>query len=98
VFPKNRVPFKDVVLNGRIIDWWSLVHLVTGVVMGAVINPFIAIALMVLYEPFEIYIIYPMMYQNFGIVFGNESWVNSMSDIVIDVIGVCIGYYFFFGL
>lgn len=56
-------------------------------------NPLLAITLMVLYEPFEIYTLYPFLYENFGIIFGNETLINSLSDIAINCIGVLFGYY-----
>lgn len=79
--------------NGNLFDTWSIVHLVTGVGMGWVIDPFIALVLMVLWEPFEILVLSPILYKKFGIIFGFESLRNSLSDIVFDTIGVIIGAY-----
>lgn len=52
--------------------------------------PFIALALLVLWEPFEIFLLGPFL-ARFNIVFGRESLRNSLSDIVFDFIGIVIG-------
>ena len=62
----------------------------TGVFLGWIMDPFVALALMVLWEPFEIFVLSPL-FAKIGIVFGYESAKNSLSDIVFDVIGVAIG-------
>ena len=49
---------------------------------------------MILYEPFEVMVLYPFLYENFGIVFGNETLINSLSDIVFNCGGVALGYFF----
>ena len=72
---------------------WSLVHFGSGAALGWLMHPLVAIAIMVLYEPFEIYALYPFLYENFGIVFGNETYINSLSDIVVNCLGVAFGYY-----
>ena len=87
------MPFDKVPLNNQLLDAWSLVHLMSGISLGWIMNPLVAIGIMVLYEPFEILILYPFLYQNFGIVFGNETLINSTSDIVVNCIGVGIGYF-----
>lgn len=76
--------------NSNLFDIWSVVHLLTGVAMGWVMDPFVALALMVLWEPFEILILSPQLAKK-GIVFGHESLRNSLSDIFFDVVGVAIG-------
>jgi hypothetical protein len=78
--------------NNAFFDIWSLVHLFTGVLMGWVIDPFLALALMVLWEPLEILVLSPLL-AKVGIIFGYESLKNSLSDIFFDVIGVALGYY-----
>lgn len=89
----EHIPFDQVPLNHQLVDTWSLVHLATGAAMGWIMHPVLAIILMMLYEPFEIFVLFPFMYQNFGIVFGNESLINSLSDIVVNCAGVAVGYY-----
>ena len=64
----------------------------TGIVMGWLMAPFVAIALMILWEPIEIFILSPIL-AKYGIVFGYESLRNSLSDIVFDTAGVAIGAY-----
>lgn len=76
--------------NGALFDNWSIVHLVTGVGMGWVMRPFIALSLMVLWEPLEILILSPLL-DRLGIKFGYESLRNSLSDIFFDVVGVALG-------
>lgn len=76
--------------NGNLFDRWSIVHLVTGIIMGWVMQPFVALSIMVLWEPLEILVLSPVL-DRFGIVFGYESIRNSLSDIFFDVIGVALG-------
>ncbi len=76
--------------NGSLFDVWSVVHLGTGIVLGWVLDPFVALAILVLWEPLEIFVLSPLLAKK-GIVFGYESLRNSLSDIVFDVIGVALG-------
>ena len=78
--------------NDRLYDLWSLAHFTTGVGFGWIMPPFIALALMVIWEPFEILVLSPIFARH-HIDFGYETLKNSMSDIVVDIIGVAIGYY-----
>jgi hypothetical protein len=78
--------------NDSLFDGWSIVHLLTGVAMGWVMPPFVALALMVLWEPFEILLLSPLL-ARVGIVFGHETLRNSLSDIFFDTVGVCLGAY-----
>ena len=77
--------------NNRLYDAWSLVHFATGVGLGWLLNPFLAIGLMILWEPLEIFILSPLLAKR-GIVFGYETWRNSFSDIVVDTAGVITGF------
>jgi hypothetical protein len=76
--------------NESLFDIWSIIHMSTGIFLGWIINPFIALSLMILWEPFEILILSPFL-DRFGIVFGYESLRNSLSDIFFDVVGVALG-------
>lgn len=78
--------------NDSLFDYWSIVHLCTGIAMGWVFSPFVALVLMVLWEPLEILILSPIL-ARFGIIFGYETLRNSLSDIVFDTIGIIIGAY-----
>ncbi len=78
--------------NDTLFDTWSIVHLLTGVGLGWVMSPFIALVIMVLWEPLEILILSPILAKS-GIIFGYESLRNSLSDIFFDTIGVIIGWY-----
>jgi len=60
--------------------------------MGWVLSPFVALVLMVLWEPLEILVLSPIL-ARFGIVFGYESLRNSLSDIFFDTMGIIIGAY-----
>jgi len=77
--------------NHRLYDVWSLVHFATGILLGALLNPFLAILLMILWEPLEILVLSPLFARH-NIDFGFESLRNSLSDIVVDTAGVLLGY------
>lgn len=78
--------------NDTLFDYWSIVHLLTGVALGWVMSPFVALVIMVLWEPLEILVLSPIL-AKFGIIFGYESLRNSLSDIFFDTFGVIIGWY-----
>lgn len=78
--------------NDSLFDIWSITHLVVGITLGWLMNPFIALVLMVLWEPLEILVLSPIL-ARFGIVFGYETLRNSLSDIFFDTAGVMIGFY-----
>ncbi len=78
--------------NAKILDLWSVVHFLTGVVFGWIITPFVAIVIMILWEPLEILILSKAL-ARFNIDFGYESIKNSLSDIVVDLLGIALGYY-----
>lgn len=87
--PKKRIlPIKR--RNDALFDIWSLVHLFTGIFMGWVMAPFVALSIMVLWEPLEIFVLSPIL-GKFGIEFGYETLRNSLSDVFFDVVGVGIG-------
>jgi hypothetical protein len=76
--------------NDKLYDRWSIVHLSSGIVFGWLMAPFIALVILVLYEPFENFVLSPF-FDKFGIFFGHETIRNSLSDIVFDTVGVVIG-------
>ncbi len=76
--------------NEKLVDTWSAVHLVTGVLFGWVMAPFAAFLLMTAWEPFEIFVLSPLL-ARFGIVFGYESLRNSLSDIFFNTCGLLVG-------
>jgi len=78
--------------NNALFDNWSIVHLCSGIIFGWTMPPFIALAILVLWEPFEILILSPFL-ARFGIIFGYETIRNSLSDIFFDTVGVVIGFY-----
>jgi len=78
--------------NDALFDAWSVVHLVTGVAVGWVMEPFIGLLIMVLWEPLEVLVLSPFL-ARLGILFGHESLRNSLSDIFFDCVGVAIGWW-----
>lgn len=76
--------------NDALFDGWSVIHCLSGVAFGWIMNPFIAMIILVLWEPLEIFILSPII-ARFGYEFGYESLRNSLSDIVFDTIGVIVG-------
>ena len=78
--------------NTALFDFWSIVHLVTGIAVGWLMDPFVGLLIMVLWEPLEILILSPVL-ARFGILFGHESLRNSLSDIFFDGVGVAAGYW-----
>ena len=73
-------------------DWWTLTHVAWGIVLVFFLTPFWALVLLVLWEPFEVGVLSPLL-ARFGICFGDEALRNSMGDIIGDVAGVAIGWY-----
>lgn len=76
--------------NDSLFDGWSIVHLVTGIAVGWLMEPFIGLLIMVLWEPLEVLVLSPFL-ARFKILFGHESLRNSLSDIFFDGVGVAIG-------
>lgn len=78
--------------NQSVFDIWSIIHLVTGIFLGWLMSPFIALLLMVLWEPLEVLVLSPLLAKR-NIIFGRESLQNSLSDIFFDALGVGLGYW-----
>lgn len=78
--------------NSSLFDGWSVVHIITGLFFGWVMDPFVALSIMILWEPLEVFVLSPFL-AKFDIDFGYESLRNSLSDIVFDTAGVAAGYY-----
>ncbi|MFH1769525.1 MAG: hypothetical protein ABH833_02565 [Parcubacteria group bacterium] len=95
---KNRICEINVPVNDKYWDGWSVLHVFVGVLLAWVMNPFIALFVMILYEPFEVRVICPWIYKRHGIVFGNESAKNILMDIMFDAIGILIGFYILRGV
>ena len=77
--------------NNKLFDIWSLTHLAWGIAAGWVMPPFIALGLLVLWEPLEILLLSPFIWNHFSVEFGHETLQNSLSDIVFDTVGVGLG-------
>ena len=84
--PKNRKR------NNKLYDGWSLVHLSMGILFGCLLLPWLAILLLILWEPLEIFALSPLLAKR-GVEFGYETWRNSLSDIFFDITGVFVGAY-----
>lgn len=78
--------------NNAFFDAWSIVHMLTGIAFGWVLDPFVGLLIMVVWEPLEILVLSPFL-ARFNILFGHESLKNSLSDILFDGIGVALGYW-----
>jgi hypothetical protein len=78
--------------NDSLVDVWSAVHLVTGVLFGWVMDPFVALLVLTLWEPFEVLLLSRIL-ARWGILFGHESLRNSLSDIVFNSVGVAVGFW-----
>jgi hypothetical protein len=78
--------------NDALYDWWSLVHLSSGIGFGWIMSPFWAMVILVLWEPLENFVLSPI-FAKYGITFGYETIRNSLSDIFFDTIGVLLATY-----
>jgi len=77
--------------NNALFDGWSIAHLMSGIIMGWLLAPWLAILLLILWEPIEIFWLSKLL-KRYKLVFGHETLQNSLSDIVVDVVGVIIGF------
>ncbi len=64
----------------------------TGVISGLLMPPLIAIALIIIWKPFEILVVSPIL-ARCHLDFGFETLKNSVLDIMVDIGGVALGYY-----
>ena len=73
--------------NDTLVDIWSLVHVVSSAGLAWLIGPVAAFIVVTLWEPLEIFVLSPLLAKR-GIVFGYETWRNSLSDIFFNTIGI----------
>jgi hypothetical protein len=73
--------------NDKLVDIWSLVHVVSSAGLAWLIGPVAAFIVVTLWEPLEIFVLSPLLAKR-GIVFGYETWRNSLSDIVFNTLGI----------
>lgn len=78
--------------NSSWFDVWSVIHLLNGVLLSLLLNPFFALAIMVLWEPLEVLVLSPWLRRKYGLIFGFETIRNSLSDIFFDTVGVTAGF------
>lgn len=77
--------------NNRFFDKWSVIHFVTSMLFTLIIGPKLALLIVFLWEPFEIYILSRVL-EKIEVRFGDETLKNSLSDLLFDSIGVAVGY------
>lgn len=80
------------VRNDSIIDPWSAAHFLWGVVLAIALGPVWAVAILVAWEPFEIFLLGPTL-ARWGIPFGHETWRNSISDMMFDAAGAVAAFF-----
>lgn len=98
IHPTNNIKKKYVMLrhgdkpkrNDSLFDLWSLTHIAWAMVLAWILGPVVALVLMVLWEPIEIFVISPLI-ARYGIKFGYETVRNSLADIFFDILGVALG-------
>lgn len=76
--------------NARLLDTWSFLHLAGAAGLVVIMPPLWALTLAVLWEPFENLLLSPAL-ARFGILFGRETFQNSVMDLVFDLVGVWLG-------
>ena len=75
--------------NDKLVDIWSLVHVVSSAGLAWLIGPVAAFIVVTLWEPLEIFVLSPLLAKR-GIVFGYETWRNSLSDILFNSLGISL--------
>lgn len=78
--------------NARLVDKWSLGHVAMAVVLTMLVGPWWALLLLTLWEPLEIFVV-SRLAARFGIEFGQEALVNSLSDLAFNGIGAAAAWY-----
>lgn len=79
--------------NDALLDRWSFVHLLTGaslVLLLPSVDILLIWLIMFLWEPLEIFVLSPAL-ARVGIIFGYETWRNSLSDIFFNTLGIFLG-------
>lgn len=61
--------------------------MVSSAGLAWLIGPVAAFIVVTLWEPLEIFVLSPLLAKR-GIVFGYETWRNSLSDIVFNTLGI----------
>ena len=81
--------------NNLLFDRWSFLHILWGIVLTLITGPVTAFLVLFILEPIEIFIISPWYIRRFKKLFGYEGLVNSLSDIVMNTLGIILAYYIF---
>lgn len=80
---------KDFWEEGRYLDLWSVVHLISGVFLGIILS-FLNISFLI---AFVIAVILTVLGEVVEIVLNvGESWQNQITDIIVGLIGFVITY------
>lgn len=67
--------------------------MVVGILFGWAVHPGLAWIVMAVWEPFEIFVVHPVVHRLTGFHFGYESWRNSLADIAYNTLGLAIGFF-----
>ena len=89
---EEKIDLNKIPRNNTLLDWWSSLHVLWGIVLTFIFGPVVAFIALLVWEPVEIFLISKIFARYFNRVFGHESLKNSLSDIVMNTIGVAIGY------
>ncbi len=77
--------------HDQAVDIWSSAHFFEGIVFVQFLPPLVALALLAAWEPFENFVLSPLLWRYFKINFGHESLRNALGDIYFDALGIAIG-------
>jgi hypothetical protein len=88
----NAVRLGRRVRNNALLDVWSASHFAWGVALAILLGPFWAVAILIAWEPFEIFLLGPTLARR-GIPFGHETWRNSVSDMLVDIAGAATAFF-----
>jgi len=90
---KNTNPKKHSPRNNSIVDPWSFIHLFTSAALTLLFGPIAALVVVTLWEPVEIFVISPLVARRFGVLFGHETALNSVSDMAFNLLGILLAMY-----
>jgi len=79
-------------INNKLYDKWTINHILFSFFFGWFIGPIATFIVTLVYEPIEIFWL-QKIFSKFGITFGNEGLINSLSDIVFNTVSLIAGYY-----
>ncbi len=77
--------------NNKLVDGWSYIHFLSAAALCFLFGPLAAIVITFAWEPIELFVLSPIL-AKFDVLFGHETLRNSLSDLVMDSIGVLAAY------